>query len=86
MTKLGALPFIVVEGNDKKLWNVQASGDWSADTATGRKYAAELLNHMAETDNPGLLYHVAKAMGEGEKFTGIECGFFTHLAAAALAG
>lgn len=86
MTQLSALPFIVVEGNEKKLWNVEASGDWSADTATGRQYAAELLNHMATSDNPGLLYHVAKAMGEGSKFTGIECGFFTHLAAAALAG
>lgn len=86
MSQQMKLPFIVVAGNDKQFWSVKATGNWSDDIATGRQYAVELLNHMAESDNPGLLYHVAKAMGEGSRFTGIECGFFTHLAAAALHG
>ncbi len=79
------LPFIVVEGDQKNLWSGEATGDWSADVATGQRYASLIVDDMAKNDNPGLLYHVVKAMADRQRFGGIECGFITYLATAALA-
>jgi hypothetical protein len=61
-----------------------ATNDFSADNATGADHAAALLHHMKEAANPTLLGIVAREIVERGAWSGIEIGFFHHIAATAV--
>lgn len=80
-TDLAALPFVTVRmGQPTALWRVSASGDWTADNALGREYAEALLAHMFANDNPTLLGMVCREITSRGAWTGVEVGFFQHIA------
>lgn len=60
-----------------------ATGDYTADNATGADHAAALLHHMKEAANPTLLGIAAREIVERGVWTGVEVGFFHHIAATA---
>lgn len=73
------LPFVTIGADGMPhLWTVQATGDYSADCATGRGYADALVEHMASTGNPTPFAHIVAAMPRDQ--TGIEVGFLTEVA------
>ena len=60
-------------------WQPRVTGDWSADTTTGRKMADQMIKEITESANPTLLGHLMKSMvGHGD-WTGVEVGFFHRL-------
>lgn len=89
MSPAAHLPFVNVDQETGKVanyWNVTASGDYGADCETGRAYAYDLIDHIADTQFPGILNRVTDAMPRGDARGGIEVGFchiFGAMAAAA---
>lgn len=82
---LSTLPFVTVRmGQPTALWIVSPTGDWAADNAQGAAYADDLLAHMFANDNPSLLGMVCKEITARGHWTGIEVGFFQHIAATAI--
>lgn len=81
-TAIGALPFVeATMGRPTRLWVVHSTGDYGADTATGRAYADALIGCMTEHDSPNLLGLVVKdIVQQGAPWTGIEVGFFHQVA------
>jgi hypothetical protein len=81
MTKLtSTLSFADQAGSEINLWAPTETGDWATDTATGRTYAAELIDVMRTNEAPMLLGHVAKAIAARSKHGGVEVGFFQLIA------
>ena len=81
MTKLAnTLSFTNQAGSEINLWAPAETGDWAADTVTGRAYASELISVMRDNEAPMLLGHIVKAMGSRGKHGGIEVGFFQLIA------
>lgn len=73
------LPFVTIRADGMpNLWNVQATGDWSADCATGREYGEALVAQMRERGDPSPLARIVAAMPSAQ--TGIEVGFLTAVA------
>lgn len=66
------------DGTVESIWHVEPSGDWGADMNQGIAFAREALATMA----PNLLGNIAKAMPG--RFSGIEHGFFHHIALEAM--
>lgn len=86
MSPAACLPFVLVDKETGKVtnyWNVAASGDYGEDCETGRAYAYDLIDHIADTQFPGTLAWVASAMPIGDAKTGIEIGFWNVIATAA---
>lgn len=81
MSKLiNTLSFATQAGSEINLWTPTETGDWAADTATGRTYARELISVMKANEATILLGHVAKAIGARGKHGGVEVGFFQQIA------
>ena len=82
---LSTLPFVksAEDGAIISLWNVAPSGDWGMDIKTGQTYAQGLVTRMSGSGSTSALFHIAKAMSRS-KFSGIECGFFSHIGLAAI--
>ena len=77
---ISALPF-TKDGDVGAIhyWAVEPTGDWCADTTTGRDYADALLVVMREHESPGLLAWVVKAMPP--ILDGVQAGFLHAIAA-----
>ena len=56
-------------------WAPERTGDHSADCATGRRYAKELIAVIRQEDNPAFFGTVARAITEGGQYGAIEIGF-----------
>jgi hypothetical protein len=63
-----------------KPWCVKATGDYAADCATGRRYALLAIAH----GDPTVIAYALAAMPSMSTDTGIEIGFRTTLAEAAI--
>ena len=72
------------KGNPHLTWAVSPTGDWSADNARGRELARKLLAHMRGNEAPNALGVVIKAMIACGAYTGVEVGFLTTIASAAI--
>ena len=57
--------------------DLEETGDWGADNLLGGDTARRLVQYMQETGNPGILGHVAKAIGLKGRHGGIEVGFWS---------
>ena len=71
----------------RNFWNVRPSGDYSADSVLGQKYALEYLAYEASIDHnesPNILGWIVADMPR--ELTGVEVGFFSIIGAAATAG
>lgn len=64
---------------------VESSGDWAKDNAAGRALAEVWLSRMRGADHPGLLFHAARATGEGRQSNGITVGFWGRVGGEVLA-
>lgn len=62
------------------LWAPHRSGDYTADCAAGRSYAADLLKYIRITERLPMLGHVAQAIAAGGAWGGVEIGFFHGIA------
>lgn len=85
---IGALPFVKDrgDGTGRDLWAVTPTGNWQADHATGRAYAALALGVMADHGAP-LLGAVGEAMRRtGREEDGIASGFLNAMGQQAIAG
>lgn len=78
--RFDGLSFVQPDKSGYDMWAVTASGDWSADNATGRQHALALIGYMKVHNAPQLLGHVVRSMTEHQKFGGVEVGFFTEIA------
>lgn len=79
-TEITALPFVAIDatgGSIESHWRPRRTGDYAADCATGRDYAAR----FAAIGSPALLAWVVRSMPRGADFGGVEIGFLTALAA-----
>lgn len=86
MPAAARLPFVIVDQENGKVanyWNVAPSGDYADDCETGRAYAYDLIDHITDTQFPGILAWVASAMPIGGARSGIEIGFWHVIATAA---
>lgn len=61
-------------------WAPKASGDWAADNAAGRAYAAEAIHHISANDATPVLGFIMKAMVSRGEFGGVEAGFSQRMA------
>lgn len=85
MTNAHALPsFASRSETGISYWLPSETGNWLADNAQGRQYAAELVDLMATYNSPMMLGHVVKAIAERGKHGGVEVGFFHGIAMAAM--
>lgn len=85
---IAALPFVGDrgDGTGSDLWAVTPTGNWQADYATGRAYAALALGVMADHGAP-LLGAVGEAMRRtGRETDGIASGFLNTMGQQAIAG
>jgi len=81
-----SLPFVRAAGDHiESLWSIEESGDWSADNRLGRAYADACLDYMRQSEFPGFLAHVVRAMVEKKQFGGVEVGFLHFIAIRAVA-
>jgi len=77
-TEITALPFVAIDaagGSIESHWQPQRTGDYAADCATGRDYAAR----FAAIGNPILLPWIVRSMPRGDDFSGVEIGFLTAI-------
>lgn len=86
MSPAACLPFVIVDqetGKVTNFWNVTPSGDYGDDCEAGRAFAYDLIDHIADTQFPGIFDRVTDAMPRGDARSGIERGFCHVFAAAA---
>lgn len=82
---LSDLPFVTAHlGKATDLWAVEPTGNWAADNAAGAAHAAALLSLMFATNNLPLLGHVTKRIAERGQWSGVEVGFYEHIARSAI--
>lgn len=77
-TEIAALPFVAMDaagGSIESPWRPHRTGDYAADCATGRDYAAR----FAAIANPTLLPWIVRSMPRGADFGAVEIGFLTAL-------
>lgn len=65
-------------------WSPGTAKDYSAECAMGRKYAADLVNYMRDTDDISILPRIIGAMPVERDRTGFEIGFLFGIAIAAV--
>jgi len=87
--RFSVLPFVKVDAATGAVsyWNVEPSGDYSADCAAGRQLAMTTARFIASERAPNILAHIVQAMPR--QHTGVEVGFlfaFALLAAGKAAG
>jgi hypothetical protein len=79
---LERLPFASQRENGSvNLWDPAEPGEYSEACALGRRYAAELHEHMIVIENPMLLGAVVRAIIDRGKFCGVEAGFTGYFGA-----
>lgn len=67
-------------------WNVSPTGDYLTDCLTGGRYAAAALAVMASEEGMGMSILQSIASSQAGRIDGIEVGFWTHIANAAVVG
>jgi hypothetical protein len=80
------LPFVQSDSGEVCFWDIEATGDHSADIDKGEVFGRLALRVMREFDFPLLLVTVLRDMTLAGKFTGIEAGFLAVVASAARSG
>lgn len=65
-------------------WHIAETGDWGLDCELGEALARRALSYMRETDYEALLSKVVAGMIDRNKFGGVEVGFMTVFANAAM--
>lgn len=61
-------------------WDPSQTGDWAADNATGRRYAAAMFTLMTVTQNPMPFVRLMRVMIDKGTAGGVEVGFLHAVA------
>lgn len=65
------------------MWAPKVGSEYTANCATGRQYAAEMIDHVEQTGFAPILVDIVRAMPRGDALGGVEIGFLTGIAMAA---
>lgn len=60
-------------------WDIEASGEWADDNRHGREFADQFLK-LLTPERPFLLGRTVQSMIEKGRWSGVECGFWQHVA------
>jgi hypothetical protein len=86
MTDITDLPFIASTGKHKlSYWNTRPNGDYADECLLGEAYAREVVQYMAEDNDPTLLGLIVSEMNKQMNHSGIEVGFMHAIAKFAIA-
>ena len=76
------LEFLIYNGDTlSNAWNPAIVGDYVTDLATGRRYAADLVSHLKDTQDIPLFTRVMAAAGElaNASHDGVSVGFLSQI-------
>ena len=80
-----ALSFVKSVEGKRVMWSVEETGDWAQDNEIGKAAAIECLRYMRQQQAPNILALVMEAMIAQGRSGGVEVGFMTRIAIAAIA-
>lgn len=81
------LPFVIDQPDGRRFWNVNPTGHYANDCATGASFADAAINHMVKTGASHLLGWIVKDMHAAQhRDRGIEIGFLGQVARHAMIG